>query len=174
LQGFLGICAGGENRKVCGFGWWEIFPEGGGDLLRGWILGYRIGGMEVTDKTSAGQTEAESTKKGRGGWQGSEKSKKNLVQYREKEPEPVEEEDGELDLLGAMRHVVRCGGSKDKTPLQKDCRKWKNQDIKGFMTKLAELEREKPGEAVEEEGPEACEELVEQMLREWEESEESK
>lgn len=46
----------------------------------------------------------------------------------------------ETTLFEDMRHVRRFPKSMDATPAQKDCRLWKEKDIKGFMAKWAELE----------------------------------
>jgi hypothetical protein len=56
------------------------------------------------------------------------------------EPERVlaEESDG---MLAAMRHVVRRPATADQTYEQAEYRSWLKQDRKGFLAKLADLER---------------------------------
>jgi hypothetical protein len=50
-------------------------------------------------------------------------------------------EEGDLDLLRAMRHVAKRRESRDRTPLQKECRAWLKEDRKGFMMRWADLEK---------------------------------
>lgn len=54
-------------------------------------------------------------------------------------PEPVTQD--EQGLLAAMVWVQNNPRALDRTELQKDCRKWKAKDLKGFMAKRADLER---------------------------------
>lgn len=44
-------------------------------------------------------------------------------------------------LLVAMRHVFTQPRAADTTPQQKECRKWLKNDLKGFMSKMAQLEK---------------------------------
>jgi hypothetical protein len=80
-------------------------------------------------------------------------------------------------LLRAMRAVTTRPASKDRTQLQRECREWLRSDRKGFLTKLADLEkaglagraraiaapRIPEPEAVDE-GHARCEALIEQVL----------
>src|ERR1700683_1023566 len=47
----------------------------------------------------------------------------------------------ESSLLDDMRHVRRFPASHDRTEGHRDCRKWKKSDLKGFMGRLADLEK---------------------------------
>jgi len=44
-------------------------------------------------------------------------------------------------LLRAMRFVMTYGEGKDRTQYQRECREWLKSDRKGFLTKLADLEK---------------------------------
>jgi hypothetical protein len=57
------------------------------------------------------------------------------------EPTPVAAPgaDGDCDLLAAMRHVASRPKKEDVTELQRSCRKWYDEDINRFMSKLADL-----------------------------------
>jgi hypothetical protein len=48
---------------------------------------------------------------------------------------------GDGTLFEDMRHVRRFPASRDRTEGQRDARRWKQQDFKGFMTRLADLEK---------------------------------
>jgi hypothetical protein len=50
-------------------------------------------------------------------------------------------EEGELDLLRAMRWVMKRKESQDRTQLQKECRARLKEDHKGFMSHWADLEK---------------------------------
>jgi hypothetical protein len=50
-------------------------------------------------------------------------------------------EEGDLDLLRAMRHVAKRKESRDRTQLQKECRAWLKEDRKGFLSRWADLEK---------------------------------
>jgi hypothetical protein len=84
--------------------------------------------------------------------------------------------DDNSSLYEDMEHVRRYPKSRDRTQAQKDCRKWKQKDFRGFMSKLADLEKasveqrrqgKKPEQAEEDEGAAACLELVERLLAEY-------
>lgn len=75
----------------------------------------------------------------------------------------------ETTLFEDMCHVRRFPKSMDVTPAQKDCRLWKEKDIKGFMAKWAELEaaQRAAGEAAPNgatEQPDAGSERVEALI----------
>jgi hypothetical protein len=59
---------------------------------------------------------------------------------RERE-EAEERGEGGPPVLKAMRWVTTQPPEKDRTQLQKECREWLRSDRKGFLTKLADLEK---------------------------------
>jgi hypothetical protein len=72
-------------------------------------------------------------------------------------------------LFQDMMHVHRHSKFYDKTEGQKSCRRWKGKDLRGFMSRLADLasvERKgEPGQTTEAEGEEEeCIRLVERLL----------
>lgn len=83
----------------------------------------------------------------------------------------------DASLLENMRWVTKHPKSADVTEDQKDCRKWKDQDIKGFYSRLSALEEaaykaeeaKKPAEAVPEKDAD-LERCIE-VAREWLENE---
>ena len=81
-------------------------------------------------------------------------------------PDPTPEE---RTLFEDMRHVRRYPKSADRTEGQKDARKWKNRDLKGFMTAYAALERVQPLSTpaqTKDEGTERVIELIDKLLTE--------
>jgi hypothetical protein len=80
--------------------------------------------------------------------------------------------DVKATLLEDMRHVRCYSKAFDRTPAQRDVRRWKERDIRSFLTTLADLEKtfvrqgEKPAEQAEDEGEMMCVELVERLLLE--------
>jgi hypothetical protein len=76
-------------------------------------------------------------------------------------------------LYDDMKHVRRFPPSCDKSPGQKDCRRWKKLDLKGFMARFAKLEKAQPtkpsgGENSEpeprDEGTQRAQSLIQQIL----------
>jgi hypothetical protein len=86
---------------------------------------------------------------------------------------------GGASLYDDMLHVRTRPKSEDRTEGQRDCRKWKTKDLKGFMAKFADLEKvvlsqakSVPGgrlpteEILKDEGAERVDALIEQLLTE--------
>jgi hypothetical protein len=64
----------------------------------------------------------------------------HLVQAaRAAQEEPVEPED--VSLYEAMRHVFSQPKEADRTQPQRECRAWLKDDRKGFLSKMADLEK---------------------------------
>jgi hypothetical protein len=83
----------------------------------------------------------------------------------------------EATLYEDMLHVRRKPRSEDRTEGQRDCRRWKKADLKGFLTKFADLEKaalggKLPGQAkpgaepyLEDAGSDRVEALIDELLR---------
>jgi hypothetical protein len=86
--------------------------------------------------------------------------------------EPVAKE---VSLYETMRHVFSQPKEADRTQPQRECRAWLKDDRKGFMAKLADLEkaalagREKPpegdGSGPENSGPDEGSARVEELIQ---------
>src|SRR5262249_36226336 len=111
---------------------------------------------------------------------GDPRSRQNLEKAGARKEPLSEESEG---MLPAMQHVVQRPASADRTYEQREYRKWLKKDRKGFMTKLADLEkvalgagcrRGRQGEATAppadqqevDEGSRRAEELCERLLAE--------
>jgi hypothetical protein len=67
-------------------------------------------------------------------------------------------------LLEAMRHVLRKNSKTDLTYEKAECRKWLRTDRRGFMTKLADLEREEMRKPPEEKDGEEIDVDMERLI----------
>ncbi len=80
----------------------------------------------------------------------------------------------EWTLYDGMRHVLSRPKGEDRTEVQRDCRRWKEQNISAFMGKYADLEqafaKRMAGGVDEEEvdeGEERCLALLDEALATW-------
>lgn len=80
---------------------------------------------------------------------------------------------GDGSLYEDMLYVRTHRRSEDKTEGHRDCRNWKTKDLKGFMAKFAELEKQNTslagrdggqGHEAPDEGSERVEELIQKIL----------
>lgn len=96
--------------------------------------------MENTIGKTDGKT-AETNVDGRGKSPGSRRTQfgaKEVIR-REKAEDPWVESDA--SLYDDMLHVRRRPKSEDRTEGQRDCRRWKRDDLRGFLMKFADLEK---------------------------------
>jgi hypothetical protein len=74
------------------------------------------------------------------------------------------------DLLAAMVYVSRTPKKSGESQLVRDCRAWKAKDLKGFMTRRAELERAVAastvpgGDSEKDQGAELVQETIRRLL----------
>jgi hypothetical protein len=84
---------------------------------------------------------------------GDERQAHRLAAVKTDAASDLDEQQASPDLYRDMLHVYTKQAQEDRTQGQKDCRKWKAKDLKGFMAKLADLEKARAGRGGKAEDP---------------------